>query len=130
MQSFNNYMYQVVKLVGDTEPWWFFEDWKKDIITLEEFDNFYEALKIYKKNIEQAVDSYEMYQSRSDFLATFWNTQEQIWCEECGDYLQQYHSLTLLEDWHPVTSYEKRNAYSKKTGCVPFKVCSRKLKNE
>ncbi|WEV45282.1 DUF1033 family protein [Streptococcaceae bacterium ESL0687] len=121
-------MYQVVKLFGDTEPWWFFDDWKKDIIEFKEFKDFYSALKFYKENLGQAVCCYEQFLSRSDFLATFWDRGEQVWCEECGDDLQQYHSLTLLEDWQPVTSYEKRWAYSKKTGCTPFKSCKRKDK--
>ena len=25
-------MYQVIEMYGDYEPWWFLEDWEKDIV--------------------------------------------------------------------------------------------------
>ena len=42
-------MYQVVEMKGDMEPWWFLEGWQEDIISTKEFENFYDALKYYKK---------------------------------------------------------------------------------
>ena len=42
-------MYQVVEIKGDMEPWWFLEGWQEDIISTKEFENFYDALKYYKK---------------------------------------------------------------------------------
>ena len=42
-------MYQVVEMKGDLEPWWFLEGWQEDIISTKEFENFYDALKYYKK---------------------------------------------------------------------------------
>ena len=42
-------MYQVIEMYGDYEPWWFLEDWEKDIVTSQSFDDYYEALKYYKR---------------------------------------------------------------------------------
>ena len=44
-------MYQVVEMKGDLEPWWFLEGWQEDIISTKEFENFYDALKYYKKTL-------------------------------------------------------------------------------
>lgn len=43
-------MYRVVTMYGTDEPWWFFDGWKEDIVSVDEFDDFYKALKYYKKN--------------------------------------------------------------------------------
>ena len=32
-------MYQVIEMYGDYEPWWFLEDWEKDIVTSQSFDD-------------------------------------------------------------------------------------------
>ena len=42
-------MYRVVTMYGTDEPWWFFDGWKEDIVSVDEFDDFYKALKYYKK---------------------------------------------------------------------------------
>ena len=34
-------MYQVVKMYGDMEPWWFLDGWKDDIVQVYEFDHYY-----------------------------------------------------------------------------------------
>lgn len=33
-------MYRVVTMYGTDEPWWFFEGWKEDIVSVDEFDDF------------------------------------------------------------------------------------------
>ena len=30
-------MYQVIMMYGDNEPWWFFEDWQRNIQTTATF---------------------------------------------------------------------------------------------
>ena len=34
-------MYRVVTMYGTDEPWWFFEGWKEDIVSVDEFDDFF-----------------------------------------------------------------------------------------
>ena len=41
-------MYQVIKMYGDYEPWWFLKDWQKDIIEEKRFEYFEDAFSFYK----------------------------------------------------------------------------------
>ena len=41
-------MYQVIKMFGDWEPWWFLDDWQDDIIEEQTFEYFEEAVSFYK----------------------------------------------------------------------------------
>ncbi|PCS00429.1 hypothetical protein RT41_GL001316 [Lactococcus fujiensis JCM 16395] len=114
-------------MYGTDEPWWFFEGWKEDIISVKEFDNFSRALKFYKNEWLDMAKKFEKYKSQDDLLSAFWEPQDQIWCEECAGYQQQYHGLALLEDWHQLPTEKKRWAYSKQSGENPAKFCSTKL---
>ena len=42
-------MYCVIEMYGDYEPWWFLDGWEEDIVAKKQFDDYYEALKYYKK---------------------------------------------------------------------------------
>ncbi|MGT2888576.1 DUF1033 family protein [Streptococcus didelphis] len=108
-------MYQVIKMYGDWEPWWFIEGWQEDIVLEEEFEDWQEALDFYQKEWQSLQDEYPSYHSQKNFLATFWTKSEARWCEDCDDELQQFHSILLLEDKDIVPkekyilSYEQRN---------------------
>ncbi|MFC5631846.1 MULTISPECIES: DUF1033 family protein [Streptococcus] len=102
-------MYQIIKLYGDFEPWWFLEDWKNDIVSLQEFQDFNVAVKEYLELLQRLKKVFPSFESRSSFLATFWDVNEQRWCEECDENLQQYHSIALLKDFEilPVGCHDK-----------------------
>ena len=61
-------MYRVVTMYGTDEPWWFFEGWKEEIVSVDEFDDFYKA--------------YEMIESRGNIRITgihyFSGTQKKL----------------------------------------------------
>ncbi len=42
-------MYQVVKMFGDWEPWWFIEGWEEDITEIAEYDTLSEALLYFQE---------------------------------------------------------------------------------
>lgn len=64
-------MYQVVEMKGDLEPWWFLEGWQEDIISTKEFENFYDALKYYKKLWFAMEEILPSYISRSSVMTAF-----------------------------------------------------------
>lgn len=108
-------MYQVIKMYGDWEPWWFIEGWQNDIVDEKEFDNWDEALAFYKQEWQHLKDDFPSYHSQKNLLATFWRTTDKRWCEDCGDDLQQFHSILLLKDRDIIPSnqyviaFEQRN---------------------
>ena len=95
-------MYRVIEMYGDFEPWWFLEGWEEDIVAL--------------------------YKSRSDLMTIFWDPEDQRWCDECDEYLQQYHSLALLQDEQVIPDEKLRPGYEKQTGKERHRSCRVKLK--
>ncbi|AND80340.1 DUF1033 family protein [Streptococcus pantholopis] len=113
-------MYQVVKMQAEFEPWWFFEDWQKNITESADFIQFDEALVCFKEEWQRLYQKLPCYQSRQTLLAAFWSSKEQYWCEECADYLQNYHSLLLLEDWEIVSQKHYIACFEQQKGLVSF----------
>lgn len=118
-------MYQVIELYGDFEPWWFLEDWQESIVAEQVFEHFDEALSYFDGRWKELKASFPYFQSRSDLLAVFWNTEQTRWCEDCGESLQQYTSLLLLKDGKKISTnnhqlqYEQENANTRSlSNCI------------
>lgn len=122
-------MYRVVTMYGTDEPWWFFDGWKEDIVSVDEFDDFYKTLKCYKKEWFEMAENFKEFTSKSGLQTAFWKNGDEEWCEDCVGYLQRYHSIALLEDWHAIPLEKKRSGYSKKSGELPERFCSMKTEN-
>ncbi|MGT2667266.1 DUF1033 family protein [Streptococcus rifensis] len=93
-------MYQVIELFGDYEPWWFIEGWEEDIVGFELFDSYDEAFRFYQTKGEKFAQLFPKKEEKLDHsdhisMIAFWNPDEQRWCEECGENLQQFHSLLI-----------------------------------
>ena len=116
-------MYCVIEMYRKDEPWWFFDDWEANIVSIQHFDDYYTALKYYKRQWLKLVAAFPFYKSRSDLMSIFWDAEDLRWCEECSDSVQQYHSLALLENdgvipkekWRP--GYNKQNSEEKHRAC-------------
>lgn len=117
-------MYQVIKMHGDMEPWWFLDDWQDDIIQVEEFEDYYTALKYYKKEWRILYNRLPSFISKSSIMTAFWDKEDCRWCEECDDYLQQYYSLLLLTDWQTVPKEHYRPGYSRRNDTSHHPACS------
>lgn len=104
-------MYHVVKMYGDCEPWWFIEGWEEDIVTDKEFEHYEEALSYYQREWVHLSEEFSQWKNKSGMMTAFWDPEDQVWCEECDEYLQQYHSLMLMEgnDQLPKGLRSKRN---------------------
>lgn len=90
-------MYQVIKMYGDFEPWWLLEGWQDDVIMCDIFDNYQDALRFFKEEQKKLSQTLSQSEEKSGAMATFWDPDDQRWCEECDEYLQQYHSLFILD---------------------------------
>ncbi|NQL66947.1 DUF1033 family protein [Streptococcus suis] len=90
-------MYQVIKMYGDFEPWWFIEGWEEDITDKLVFENYEDAVLAFQKEWTDLASRFPMEESKGGMMTAFWDEADQYWCEECDEYLQRYHSLLLLE---------------------------------
>ncbi|HET0002338.1 TPA: DUF1033 family protein [Streptococcus pneumoniae] len=121
-------MYRVIEMYGDFEPWWFLEGWEEDIVASRKFDQYYDALKYYKTCWFRLEQESPLYKSRSDLMTIFWDPEDQRWCDECDEYLQQYHSLALLQDEQVIPDEKLRSDYEKQTSQERNRSCRMKLK--
>ena len=68
------FMYRVIEMYGDCEPWWFLEGWEHDIVSSRKFEDYYQALKYYKQKwLELNAVSYthlDVYKRQSRILAS------------------------------------------------------------
>lgn len=115
--------YQVIKMYGDFEPWWFLEDWQRDITAIREFQTYEDALEYYQAEWYALQDAFPKVNSKSNLMSAFWRTDDQRWCEECDEDLQQYHSLMMLGNWQELpealqdSEFEHRNAEGVHPSC-------------
>lgn len=121
-------MYCVIEMYGDFEPWWFLEGWEEDIVQKKCLDDYYDALKYYKSRWADLAAETPFYNSRSDLMTIFWDKKDQRWCEECGEYIQQYHSLLLLEDDCIIPKSKFRPGYIKRNEIEKHRACQMKPK--
>lgn len=110
-------MYQVLKLYGDSEPWWFLEGWEADVIDVKEFDDYQEALSYYKQSKTSLAEEYPQCKSQGGNLTAFWDPKERYWCEECVEHLQRYHSLMLLESDTPFAERAQKKPAKRTRPC-------------
>ena len=115
-------MYEVIKMYGDFEPWWFLDGWEEDIVSRRTFSNYEEATEAFQVERDLLSGSFPHEKSKDETMVAFWTPDDQYWCEECDEYLQRYHSLLLMES-------QKYEGSASKTGGLPrIRPC--KLKKE
>ncbi|KAF1300582.1 MULTISPECIES: DUF1033 family protein [Enterococcus] len=118
-------MYQVIMMYGDNEPWWFFEDWRKDIVREASFATFEEAQAFFEHEWYLQKDQFSQVNGKQNYLFAFWNEGDERWCEECDDYLQQYTGLALLKDYQPVAKESGKEFYETINSSGKAKRCQR-----
>lgn len=106
-------MYQVVEMKGDMEPWWFLEGWQEDIISTKEFENFYDALKYYKKLWFAMEEILPSYISRSSVMTAFWDKRINTGVRSVTNTCRFYRSIALLYDWQEIPEEKHRPGYEK-----------------
>ena len=86
-------MFKVIETAGHDEPWWFFEDWEKMIVSTEEFDEIEEALCAYQALYQNFEDNYPEKREKGSCCVAFWNTVETDYCVPCECDLQIFHGI-------------------------------------
>ena len=102
-------MYQVKKTAGEYEPWWFFDNWESSVVASKEFADFTEAKTYFLALKDELSQQYVHQQTKKNFLTAFWNDQDVYYCEECGDDVQFYQGLMLLENNHPLSAQQSHS---------------------
>lgn len=99
-------MFQVMELQGEYEPWWFFDDWKKQIKSIQTFETFDEAIREYQTQFMDFQKTYPHHQTKKGYLTAFWDESQSQYCIECEDDIQLFHSLVLLKEYQLIEAEE------------------------
>ncbi|XXM71634.1 DUF1033 family protein [Lysinibacillus sphaericus] len=97
---------KVILTRSDAEPWWFFEDWQKDIVKTWEYEEGSAAVQKYKTEISSLRKLFPNVKSKNYQSIAFWNPEEIEFCEACDDDVQIYHGIILLEGDQPMAMDE------------------------
>lgn len=114
-------MYQVITMLGENEPWWFFDDWQEDVQTKVEYKDFSEALEAFEKVFLSFHQKLPKIKIKDHFLVACWDPEELQYCDDCDEDLQLYHGILLLKNGKKI-DVEGREAneainYRRKTKC-------------
>ncbi|RST73118.1 DUF1033 family protein [Siminovitchia acidinfaciens] len=108
--------WEVIVMKGDSEPWWFFPEWRNDIIEMYTYSDSEAAIQKYFSLFRQLKEEFEQLKVKKTSLAAFWNKEDVSFCEHCDEDLQLYYGLLILLNGEPyqfpdsghLANYEKR----------------------
>jgi hypothetical protein len=95
-------MWSVILIKSDAEPWWFFDDWKKDIVNEWKYTDKNEAIKKYLDESVRLSKIFPRMKTKTYNSIAFWNENEVVFCEGCDDDLQVFHGIILFENEEPM----------------------------
>ncbi|MFD1705311.1 DUF1033 family protein [Siminovitchia sediminis] len=99
--------WEVIVMKGESEPWWFFPEWRNDIIELYTFSEKEAAIRRYMSRFRELKNKCQYVKVKKTSLAAFWNEGDRAYCEQCEDDLQLYYGLLILLNGEPYEFTEK-----------------------
>ncbi|RWR08457.1 DUF1033 family protein [Siminovitchia fortis] len=93
--------WEVIVTKGESEPWWFFPEWRNDIIEMYTYTDSTAATQKYLSLFQRLKKDFENVKVKKTSLAAFWNNDDVSYCEHCDDDLQIYYGLLILADGEP-----------------------------
>lgn len=90
-------MYYVLKTTGCDEPWWMTAGFEASVEEYAVFSDFASAKAQYIDWFCEYEKIYEHNKTRNPYMAAFYNDGDWFYCEDCGDDLQTYHSVFILD---------------------------------
>ncbi|MBM7584111.1 hypothetical protein JOC86_000648 [Bacillus pakistanensis] len=88
--------WKIIQTKGESEPWWFFDDWRKDITAIFEYESKIDTIDQYVKKIGELKKAFPYLKQKNYHTVAFWDPNERVFCEGCDDDLQIYHGLIFM----------------------------------
>jgi hypothetical protein len=98
---------KVILTKSDAEPWWFFEDWQKDIVKTWEYQEEQAAVQKYKEEISRLRTKFPEVKTKNYQSIAFWDPEELEFCEACDDDVQIFYGIILFQDDQPMEIKEE-----------------------
>ncbi|UTG99048.1 DUF1033 family protein [Macrococcoides canis] len=96
-------MYEVVTIRAEYEGWWLFKDLWDFVTELSRFDTLKDAEQYYIEQLSKLRSTFENELTGKYNIHAFYNNCELIYCEDCDDDIQIFHSLIVFKDKQVVT---------------------------
>lgn len=93
--------WEVIVMKGESEPWWFFPEWRNAIIEMYTYSDSRAAIQKYRSLFYQLREEFDYVKVRKTSLAAFWNEEDVSYCEYCDDDLQLFYGLMILLNGEP-----------------------------
>lgn len=93
--------WEVIVTKGESEPWWFFPEWRNDIIEMYTYTDSTAATQKYLSLFQRLKKGFENVKVKKTSLAAFWNKEDVSYCEYCDDDSQLYYGLLILLNGEP-----------------------------
>ena len=93
--------WEVILMKGESEPWWFFPEWRSDIIEMYTYSDSKAAIQQYMSLFQELKEEFQCGKVKKTSVAAFWNKEDVSYCEQGDDDLQLYYGLLILADGEP-----------------------------
>lgn len=90
------FMYKIIYMKADYEPWWQFEGWEEYIVSAEQYDTEQQFQIALNHLLAQFREKYEFEAHKKERFYAFWSEEECEFCEACDEDAQIYHGIILL----------------------------------
>ena len=88
-------MYKIIYMKADYEPWWKFEGWESNIVSIDQFETEEDLEKKLKEKLKAFRQKYEHEAIKEDQYYAFWTDEEREYCEACEDDIQIFHGIIV-----------------------------------
>lgn len=99
--------WEIIIMKGESEPWWFFSGWKKDILATYVFSDKNSAFAKYGALYGQFISRHDHVKIKNTSMAAFWQAGDYVYCDSCDDDLQIYYGLLIFLNGEPYSFSEE-----------------------
>ncbi|MBM7717380.1 DUF1033 family protein [Siminovitchia sp. FSL H7-0308] len=93
--------WEVIIMKGENEPWWFFPDWKNDILATYVCSDKNSAFMKFGALYKLFVSRFDHVKIKNTSMVAFWKDGDYVYCDPCDEDLQIYYGLLILLNGEP-----------------------------
>ena len=90
--------YCVYKTKGFEEPWWLNDDWKNNILDVQQFTTLEAAYHQYTVEKSRLSQQHTHCSERNNYMAAYWNKGDVAYCIPCENDEQLYTGIFIQTD--------------------------------
>ncbi len=119
------FMYRVIEMYGDCEPWWFLDGWEEDIVSSRKFERLLPGflLKYYKQKWLDWMSTFQVIRVGWSHGRSFGIPTSKSGVRTESDDVQFFPLDCSAEDEHKIPKSKLRPGYEKERGSRKHRSC-------